>query len=103
ARPVSLCARRRALRAAGPVPHAGGYKVHVAKPADNSNRPLCCGRTFLSVGRVDEARREAERVIAAGEALVNAGVRVVGLEPSCILGFRDEVPAMIKSEGAAQL
>jgi Fe-S oxidoreductase len=94
---------RENLDAAVTVLHAAGYKVHVAKPADDAKRPLCCGRTFLSVGKVDEARREAERVIAAVEPFVKRGVPVVGLEPSCILGFRDEVPAMIKSDGAAQL
>ena len=43
---------------------AAGYRVTVATPADGA-RPLCCGRTFLSVGKVDEARREAERTLAA--------------------------------------
>jgi Fe-S oxidoreductase len=94
---------RENLDAAVTVLQAAGYTVHIAKPADGSKRPLCCGRTFLSVGRVDQARREAERVIAAVEPYVKRGVPVVGLEPSCILGFRDEVPAMIKSEGATQL
>ncbi len=94
---------RENLDAAVTVLRAGGYTVHVAKPADGSTRPLCCGRTFLSVGRVDQARREAERVIAAVEPFVKRGVPVIGLEPSCILGFRDEVPAMIKSEGATLL
>ncbi len=94
---------RENLDAAVTVLHAAGYKVHVAKPVDGVKRPLCCGRTFLSVGKVDQARREAERVIAAVEPFVKRGVPVVGLEPSCILGFRDEVPAMIKSEGATQL
>jgi Fe-S oxidoreductase len=42
-------------------------------------------------------------VIAAVEPFVKRGVPVIGLEPSCILGFRDEVPAMIKSEGATLL
>ena len=94
---------RENLDAAVTVLHAAGYKVHVAKPVDGVKRPLCCGRTFLSVGRVDQARREAERVIAAVEPFVKRGVPVIGLEPSCILGFRDEVPAMIKSEAAQQL
>jgi FAD/FMN-containing dehydrogenase/Fe-S oxidoreductase len=94
---------RENLDAAVTVLRAAGYTVHVAKPADGSKRPLCCGRTFLAIGRVDQARREAERVIAAVEPFVKRGVPVVGLEPSCILGFRDEVPAMIKSEGATQL
>jgi Fe-S oxidoreductase len=94
---------RENLDAAVTVLRAAGYTVHIAKPADGSKRPLCCGRTFLAVGRVDQARREAERVIAAVEPFVKRGVPLVGLEPSCILGFRDEVPAMIKSEGAEQL
>jgi FAD/FMN-containing dehydrogenase/Fe-S oxidoreductase len=94
---------RENLDAAMTVLRAAGYTVHVAKPADGSKRPLCCGRTFLSVGRVDEARREAERVIAAVAPFVARGVPVVGLEPSCILGFRDEVPAMIRTEVAQQL
>jgi len=82
--------------------HAG-YRVHVAKPADNSRRPLCCGRTFLAIGKVDEARREVERVLAAVEPFVLRGVAMVGLEPSCLFGFRDEVPAMVKGEGAKRL
>jgi Fe-S oxidoreductase len=94
---------RENLDAAVTVLQAAGYTVHIAKPADGSKRPLCCGRTFLSIGRVDQARREAERVIAAVAPYVARGVPVIGLEPSCILGFRDEVPAMIKSEGATQL
>jgi FAD/FMN-containing dehydrogenase/Fe-S oxidoreductase len=94
---------RENLDAAVTVLKAAGYTVHIAKPADGSKRPLCCGRTFLSVGKVDQARREAERVIAAVAPYVARGVPVIGLEPSCILGFRDEVPAMIKSEAATQL
>ena len=50
-----------------------------------ADRPLCCGRTFLSVGKVDEARREAERTLAALVPYVERGVPVIGLEPSCIL------------------
>jgi len=94
---------RENLDAAVTVLRAAGYMVHIAKPADGSKRPLCCGRTFLAIGRVDQARREAERVIAAVEPFVKRGVPLVGLEPSCILGFRDEVPGMIKSGGAGQL
>jgi Fe-S oxidoreductase len=82
---------------------AGGYHVHVAKPIGGSKRPLCCGRTFLSVGRVDMARREAERTIDALWPFIERGVPIVGLEPSCILGFRDEIPAMLSGEAAPRL
>jgi Fe-S oxidoreductase len=94
---------RENLDAAIAVLQAGGYRVHIAKPADGSSRPLCCGRTFLSIGQVDEARREAERVLAALVPYLARGVPVIGLEPSCLLGFRDELPAMIKDEAAQQL
>jgi FAD/FMN-containing dehydrogenase/Fe-S oxidoreductase len=92
---------RENLDAALAVLSAGGYRVHVAKPQDGEARPLCCGRTFLSIGQVNEARREAERTLAALAPFVARGVPVVGLEPSCIFGFRDEIPAMIKG-GAAR-
>ncbi len=94
---------RENLDAAVSVLQAAGYTVHIAKPADGTKRPLCCGRTFLSVGKVDEARHEAERVIAAVAPFVARGVPVIGLEPSCILSFRDEVPAMLKTDAALEL
>jgi Fe-S oxidoreductase len=93
---------RENITAAMQVLTAGGYRVDVAKPVEGS-RPLCCGRTFLSIGQVDEARREAERTLAALAPYVVRGVPVIGLEPSCILGFRDEIPALIKSDVARRL
>ena len=77
--------------------------MQVATPSDGSRRPLCCGRTFLAIGRVDEARREAERTIAAIEPLVASGMPVVGLEPSCIFSFRDEIPATMRDERATRI
>ena len=72
--------------------NAGGYRVHVAKPADGSSRPLCCGRTFLSVGKVDEARAEAERTLAALAPFVVA--RRAGGRPGA------ELPAQLPRRGA---
>jgi Fe-S oxidoreductase len=94
---------RENLDAALAVLQAAGYRVHLATPADNSARPLCCGRTFLSIGKVDEAKHEVERTLAALAPFVARGVPVVGLEPSCILGFRDEIPAIIKDDRARAL
>ena len=82
---------------------AGGYGVHLPKPADGDGRPLCCGRTFLAVGLVEHARAEAQRCVDALAPLVARGIPVVGLEPSCILGFRDEIPALIKSGAAHRI
>jgi Fe-S oxidoreductase len=94
---------RENLDAALVVLAAAGYRVQVATSADGSPRPLCCGRTFLSVGLVDEAKHEAGRTLKALAPFVERGVPVIGLEPSCLLGFRDEIPALIKSETARQV
>jgi FAD/FMN-containing dehydrogenase/Fe-S oxidoreductase len=75
------------LRAAFDVLRAAGYAVHVARPG---GRPLCCGRTFLTSGMVDEAKKEARRTLAALEPYLERGAAVVGLEPSCVMTLRDE-------------
>jgi FAD/FMN-containing dehydrogenase/Fe-S oxidoreductase len=85
------------------VLRAAGYRLHVARPPEKRARPLCCGRTFLSVGAVDEARAEAERTLDALAPFIEKDVPVVGLEPSCILSFRDEIPALVKSDMAREL
>ena len=82
---------------------AGGYRVYAPLPADPDARPLCCGRTFLSVGLVDEARREMQRTLDALAPYVARGLPVIGLEPSCLLTFRDELPALFKGETADAL
>ena len=80
-------------RAALTVLEAAGYRVHAPQPPDR--RPLCCGRTFLAAGLVEEARREARATVAALGPFVAAGVPVVGLEPSCLLTMRDEFTALL--------
>jgi Fe-S oxidoreductase len=94
---------RENLEAAVAVIAAGGYRVHAAQPVDGDQRPLCCGRTFLSIGAVHEARREMERTLAALTPYVERGMPVIGLEPSCLLGFRDEMPALLRTDAAKAL
>ncbi len=93
-------------RAALAVLRAAGYRVHTARArADDAEpaRPLCCGRTYLAAGMVDEAKREARRVIAALSPHVERGAAIVGLEPSCLLSLRDEFLVMGLGEGARRL
>ncbi len=90
------------LSAAGHVLEAGGYRVH-SPLAQDGGRPLCCGRTFLSAGLVDEARIEAQRTLTALLPYVERGVPVVGLEPSCLLTLRDEFQAMLPGEQTNRL
>jgi Fe-S oxidoreductase len=70
-----------------------GYRVNTPEPA--VGRPLCCGRTFLAAGLVDEARKEARRMLAALAPAIAAGTPIIGLEPSCLLTLRDEFPSML--------
>jgi Fe-S oxidoreductase len=88
------------LRAAVDVLARLGYRETVLQAeAENgyarAPRPLCCGRTFLSAGLVEEARAEARRVLEAAAPLIARGVPIVGLEPSCLLTLRDEFLSML--------
>jgi Fe-S oxidoreductase len=89
-------------RAALAVLGAAGYTVHLPQAADGG-RPLCCGRTFLAAGLVDQAKVEARRVIGALKPFVARGVPVVGLEPSCLLGLRDEFLSMLPGGDSAEV
>jgi len=88
------------LAAAETVLRTAGYRLHRA-PA--RGRPLCCGRTFLAAGLVDEARAEAQRTLEVLLPLIDRGARVVGLEPSCLLTFRDEMQSLSLGDAAARL
>jgi len=77
----------------------GGGRGPLPRPA----RPLCCGRTFLSVGLVEEARAEARRVLAAATPLIDRGIAIVGLEPSCLLTLRDEFVSLLPGADAERL
>jgi FAD/FMN-containing dehydrogenase/Fe-S oxidoreductase len=81
------------LHAAAEVLSRLGYRV--TELGAGGGRPLCCGRTFLSAGLVEEARTEARRLLAAAVPLAARGVPIVGLEPSCLLTLRDELAAML--------
>jgi FAD/FMN-containing dehydrogenase/Fe-S oxidoreductase len=80
-------------RAALAVLQAAGYCVHLPQALDG-DRPLCCGRTFLYAGLVEEAQTEARRLLDAIRPYVERGLPVIGLEPSCLLTLRDEFKVM---------
>ncbi|HEX3210776.1 MAG TPA: FAD-binding and (Fe-S)-binding domain-containing protein, partial [Geminicoccaceae bacterium] len=88
-------------RAAEAVLTAAGYRVRTAGPG--GSRPLCCGRTFLATGLLEEARREAKRTLGALAPLVERGLPVIGLEPSCLLTLRDEYEALLPGPATAAL
>jgi len=91
---------RENLDAALRVLAEAGYRVHMPEPAEGG-RPLCCGRTFLSAGLVDNARAELDRLVATYAPFAARGVPIVGLEPSCLLTLRDELLSL-RSDDAAK-
>ncbi len=93
---------RENLEAAERVLVAAGYRLHRVFP-HRGRRPLCCGRTYLASGQTDRARAEARRTLTALLPFIRAGARVVGLEPSCLLTFRDEFASLLPGPEAAEL
>lgn len=89
-------------RAAVTVLEAAGYRVHIPATAGQS-RPLCCGRTFLNAGIVDQARAEMLRTVETLMPFVKKGVPVVGLEPSCLLTLRDELLSLLPGADSTSL
>jgi Fe-S oxidoreductase len=86
-------------RAARRVLERGGWSATAASPP-SGGRPLCCGRTYLSAGMLDEARKEARRTVAALAEHAKAGLPIVGLEPSCLYTLKDEVLSLVPGEEA---
>lgn len=77
--------------AATRVLEAAGYRVIPVGDA-------CCGRTYLSKGFVTQAQRRAIRSVQRLFPFADAGVPIIGLEPSCILTFSDEYPALLPGD-----
>ncbi|HJP22776.1 MAG TPA: FAD-binding and (Fe-S)-binding domain-containing protein [Alphaproteobacteria bacterium] len=90
-------------RAAHGVLSRAGCRVWPVRAEEAGGQPLCCGRTYLTNGRVGEARAEARRLLQVLRPLAARGIVIVGLEPSCLLTLRDEYPAMLSAEELGQV
>ena len=94
------------LHAAAAVLGRAGCGVRPALPAPGDpqpGRPLCCGRSYLAMGLVDEARVQARRTVEALAPAIERGAFVVGLEPACLLTMRDEFRALGLGDAAGRL
>ncbi len=81
------CACRRACAAA--------RRLSRRSPRSARRSPALLRPHLPSAGLVEEARREARRMLDALAPHVAAGTPIVGLEPSCLLTLRDEFPALL--------
>ncbi len=83
------------LQAATRVLEAAGCQVRIPE------RPLCCGRPLYAEGMLDLARNQLTKTLSTLVPLMAQQIPVVGLEPSCVAAFRDELPALFPGDGRA--
>ncbi len=85
-------------RAAVAVLEDAGFQVVVPR-AD-----LCCGRPLYDYGMLDTAKRWLAQIVTTLREEIEAGTPMVGLEPSCVAVFRDELVEMFpENENARRL
>ncbi len=70
---------------------AAGYRVGAPAGLDS-------GRTQISKGLLRKARAAFEKSLAVLLPFAEQGLPIVGLEPSAILGFRDEAPDLVRGD-----
>jgi Fe-S oxidoreductase len=73
-----------------------GYRVELPP------RTLCCGRPLYDWGMLSTARRLLVQVMDSLEAEIRDGTPIVGIEPSCVATFRDELPNLFPDDERAQ-
>ncbi|HZQ35872.1 MAG TPA: FAD-binding and (Fe-S)-binding domain-containing protein, partial [Dehalococcoidia bacterium] len=71
--------------AAVEVLEAAGFRVELPR------RSLCCGRPLYDYGFIGLAQRLLRQILEELRPAIAAGVPIVGLEPSCVAVFRDEL------------
>ncbi len=85
-----------AARAAVDVLESAGFEVDIPK------RPLCCGRPLYDWGMLTAAKRLWLEILEHLRPQIRAGIPLVGLEPSCIAAFRDELIGLLPHDADAQ-
>jgi Fe-S oxidoreductase len=71
------------------VLEAAGFEVVLP------DKPVCCGLTWISTGQLNTARRVLERSLGVLAPQLEAGMPIVGLEPSCTAALRHDLPALL--------
>ncbi len=72
-------------KAAVEVLEAVGYQIDVPEQS------LCCGRPLYDQGMLSTAERLLRQILDTLHPQISAGMPIVGLEPSCVAVFRDEL------------
>jgi Fe-S oxidoreductase len=83
-------------KAAVEVLEDAGYRVEVPE------QPLCCGRPLYDFGMLNLAKRQLRQILYALRPYIVEGVPIVGLEPSCVAVFRDELTNLFPNDEDAR-
>jgi FAD/FMN-containing dehydrogenase/Fe-S oxidoreductase len=73
-----------------------GWRIIVPRAA------LCCGRPLYDYGMLDTARAWLQQVLIELREDIRAGIPMVGLEPSCVATFRDELCNLLPHDNDAR-
>ena len=57
---------------------------------------MCCGRPLYDYGMLDLAERQLRQILKALRPEIRAGTPLIGMEPSCLAVFRDELPELFR-------
>ncbi len=79
------------MTAAETILRTAGYRLHFVQ---QPKQRLCCGRSFLSQGFIDQARKSAQQVVDVLLPYAKKEIPIIGLEPSCLLMLRDDYRAL---------
>ncbi|HEX3000238.1 MAG TPA: FAD-linked oxidase C-terminal domain-containing protein, partial [Armatimonadota bacterium] len=63
---------------------------------------MCCGRPLYDYGLLKAARCQLRQILSILHPYIAAGIPVVGLEPSCIAVFRDELVGLFPDDEDAK-
>ncbi|OFW11270.1 MAG: hypothetical protein A3G20_08415 [Acidobacteria bacterium RIFCSPLOWO2_12_FULL_59_11] len=63
----------------------------------------CCGRPLISKGLLDRAVENARANVTILHKAADQGMPIIGLEPSCLLTFRDEYPDLLPGAEARRI
>ncbi|HEX5554621.1 MAG TPA: FAD-binding and (Fe-S)-binding domain-containing protein [Chitinophagaceae bacterium] len=84
------------LSAAVEVLESAGFQVAIPE------KILCCGRPLYDFGMLDLAKKKLLEILKTLRYDIRQGVPVVGLEPSCVAVFRDELCDLLPNEQDAR-
>ncbi|HEX4833966.1 MAG TPA: FAD-linked oxidase C-terminal domain-containing protein [Trebonia sp.] len=87
------------------APHVGEAAVRVLADAGYraqvTRRQACCGLTWISTGQLDGARKQLRRALDQLGPALDAGIPIVGLEPSCLAALRDDAAELLPGDPRA--